>query len=322
MGDNLNIERNNMFKRHKIITLCFGLFIIFLVLFIILELTLKYVVGLGDPVLYRSYPLYGYRLLPDQELKRFHGSAINVNNLGLRADVDWDNNIENKILFLGDSVTYGGSYISNDELFSSLAIKYVNGYVSGNGGNNGWGVSNIYGLIMDYKFLPAKIYVTVVPETDFYRGLTRLEGQPIWCKKPEFAFQEVFDYLLFKEGIKKYINWESTSSEDDIKRVVEQAVIKLRDMDSFLQSRGYKHLIYISPSREQVLETNNKDELVSDLVRTYNINVIYILDRINSLNLNQEEKEKLFYDYIHLNKKGHELWAAVIGKDLSKLTGN
>src|SRR3990167_5186623 len=132
MGDNLNIERNNMFKRHKIITLCFGLFIIFLVLFIILELTLKYVVGLGDPVLYRSYPLYGYRLLPDQELKRFHGSAINVNNLGLRADVDWDNNIENKILFLGDSVTYGGSYISNDELFSSLAIKYVNGYVSGN----------------------------------------------------------------------------------------------------------------------------------------------------------------------------------------------
>lgn len=191
--------------------------------------------------------------------------------------------------------------------------------MSGNAGINGWGVENIYGLIVDYEFLPSSIYITVIPEADFYRGLRRLEGQSYWSHKPRFAFQELLYFIFFKEGNKKYNNWQSSANEDEIKRVLKQAVSKLHEMDTFLNSGGFKHLIYISPTREQVLNGKDKNENVQELLREYNIDVIYILDRINSMELTRKEKEKLYYDYVHLSKNGHELWAEIIGSDLSKL---
>ena len=143
--------------------------------------------GLGGPVLYDSSPIYGYRPLPGKEYSRFYGETIKFNNLSLRAENDWDDKRENKILFLGDSVTYGGSYIDNKELFSCLAVKDFDDYESGNAGVNGWGVENIYGLVVESNFLPAQIYVTTLPEGDFHRGLTRLQGMPIFNNSPKKA---------------------------------------------------------------------------------------------------------------------------------------
>src|SRR5690606_34750321 len=117
------------------------------------ELTLKRM-GLGNPVIYDSSPVYGYRPLPNREYVRFGGSTIKFNNLGLRTNTDWDETKANKILFLGDSVTYGGSYIDNNELFSQLTVDLINqsnksDYMSGNAGVNGWGVENFYGLVVE-----------------------------------------------------------------------------------------------------------------------------------------------------------------------------
>src|SRR5437764_955827 len=74
--------------------------------------------GLGRPVLFYEHPSFGYRLKPNQETWRFGGAHFKINNLGLRAESDWDASTGNKVLFLGDSVTYGGNHISNEDLFS------------------------------------------------------------------------------------------------------------------------------------------------------------------------------------------------------------
>ena len=121
--DNMCTKNENIFKRHKkkmivIILLCFSLISLILV-----ELYLQKIVGLGNPVIYDSSPLYGFRPLPNKEYSRFYGAKIKFNNLSLRANNDWDENPDNKILFLGDSETYGGSYNDNKELFSHLAVK-------------------------------------------------------------------------------------------------------------------------------------------------------------------------------------------------------
>ncbi len=56
--------------------------------------------GFGDPLLCYANPAYGYRLLPDQDVTRFHGARVTINNLGLRTNDDWDERVENKVLFL------------------------------------------------------------------------------------------------------------------------------------------------------------------------------------------------------------------------------
>jgi hypothetical protein len=113
------MDMNNIFENYKKVTIFVALLIGLLLSLMLSELLLKNFYGLGNPLLYDSNPLYGYRPLPNKTYHRFRGSLLKFNNLGLRAERDWDyEKKDNKVIFLGDSVTYGGSYLSNNDLFS------------------------------------------------------------------------------------------------------------------------------------------------------------------------------------------------------------
>lgn len=181
----------SVFERNQRLTLVALIVFGCVLLLVVAEIAARLILGLGDRVLYQSSPLFGYRPQPDQLVYRRGGAEIRINNLGLRADRDWDSTRENKVLFLGNSVTYGGSYIGTTELFSPLAVEGAEGYFAGNAGVNGWGVENIHALIVGNGFTPASIYVSVLQEMDFYRGLSKLAGKAFWTHKPLFALEEL-----------------------------------------------------------------------------------------------------------------------------------
>jgi hypothetical protein len=301
-------------KHFKIILL-----IAFIFILVLTEYALRLFFGFGNPILYDSNPLYGYRPLPNQEMSRFYGAKLKFNNLGIRSDEDWDNNINNKVLFLGSSLVYGGSYISNDELFSTLAVKNIKGFKSGCSGVNAWGVDNIYGLVMESKFLPAKTYVTVINEYNFYIGLNKINGTALWCNPPKWALKEVIFYFFWLENEERYSPWTNYVNDKEKEYIVEKTVIRFKEMDNFLKSKGYIHLIYISPSIDQVLNQEGKDSILLNLFKKHNLNVIYILDRINTLNLNKFKKKKCFHDNAHLEKEGDIIWGEIINDDLKKV---
>jgi hypothetical protein len=312
--------QNNFFENHSKIILSIVTLGSLLIILVLTEFTLRFFFGLGNPVRYDSNPLYGYRPLPNQEISRYLGAKLKFNNLGLRADKDWDySKKDNKILFLGDSVTYGGSFVANNELFSTLAVNNIKGYESGNGGVNAWGVENIRGLIVESEFLPAKIYVTVLIENDFYRGITRITGQPYWCTKPVYALRELLYYYYCSEGNIKYTGWDDYVTINVRDKILEKSVIKLKELDNFLKSKGYIHLIYISPIRDQVLNKDVPQEILSTLFMKHNLDVIYLLDRIKALNLSESQKMKCYRDDWHLEKEGHIIWGEIINSDLKKI---
>lgn len=309
--------KKNWPERNPKKAITFVIFWILLVSIILVEYSLRSLMGLGNPVLYDSNQLYGFRPLPNQQITRVYGSKLLFNNIGIRANADWDNKVDDKILFLGDSVTYGGSYISNEELFSYLALKGFNGYKSGNAGVNAWGIENIYGLIVESEFLPAKYYITTVIEGNFYRGLTRLQGLPYWSHKPRFALEELLYHFYYKQNNKRYRSWKNFSSNKHTEKVVEKAVLKLREMDEFLKSKGYYHIVYILPTYQQVLEDKEKDKLLTKYLSKYNLDVVYLIDKIKILNL--KNKESWFRDTIHLEKEGHAIYGMIIGNDLKTI---
>ena len=230
--------------------------------------------------------------------------------------------INDKILFLGDSITYGGSYIDNKELFSSLAVKNLKNFKSGNAGVNAWGVANIYGLIIESKFLPAKIYVTTLAEDDFYRGLTRMQGVPYYNVKPNFALRELWHFFCYKQNNNRYRNWVSFSDEEEKTYVAEKAVKKLKEIENFLKNKGFKFFLFITPTEEQVVNRIEKDELIHNLLFKYKLIPIYIIDKLEGYCMTAEKKHEIFYDGIHLNKKGHKIWAEIIGVELEKIILN
>lgn len=315
-------RHNNVFERNKKKVCVLVVLVLISMCLLLTETFLRKVIGLGNPVLYDSSPLYGFRPLPNTEYHRFRGARLRFNNLGLRAESDFDGDPNNKVLFLGDSITYGGSYIDNKELFSYLAVRDLGAYESGNAAVNAWGVENIHGLIVECGFLPAKVYVTTLAEGDFYRGLTRCQGMPFFNVRPRLALLELWYYFCFRQNTRRYRQWQTYAGEEDRRLVVEKAVRRLKEMDELLKGKGFDHLIFISPCKEQVVGNAAKDPLVKDMLAKYDLHPVYISDKLSECGLSALEEQKLFYDSIHLEREGHVLWAKIIRHELDKIVPN
>ena len=74
---------------------------------------------------------------------------ISINNLGMRNKKDFfKNDNEKVILFFGDSVVYGGSYVDDNDIFSfnfckKLILISSKKFFCGNYGINAYGITNI-----------------------------------------------------------------------------------------------------------------------------------------------------------------------------------
>ena len=89
------------------------------------ELTLR-CMGFGHPLLYVNDPQVGYYPAPNQHVTRYGGRVI-TNRFGMRSG---NYTLEKpdgvlRILLIGDSTLYGGSYIDQEELYASLLEKHL-----------------------------------------------------------------------------------------------------------------------------------------------------------------------------------------------------
>jgi hypothetical protein len=284
----------------------------------ILNVSISHLFGLGNPVIYDDNPIYGYRPLPNQEMIRLNGKRIKINNLGLRCNTDWDTLKENKILFLGNSVTYGGSYIDNDELFSTLVTKNTKQFIGASGGVNGWGIGNIHGLVIKNNFYPAKNYVSVLLEGDFHRGISTIGGNYFTTKKPYSAIHEVANHYLTK-----YLQSQNGHFTGDFIKnhrmkllVQENSVRELKQIDDTLKLKGFKHTILISPSADQVFRNQPIDHELKNISKHYGLKFIYLVDDLKKEKLVEKD---IFHDSVHLEAEGHKIWAKYISRYIQPL---
>lgn len=309
----------SVFERHPRAALAV-FFLAFLMLFAIgAEVALKSFTGLGRPVLFYENPVYGYRMKPNQETWRFGGAHFKINNLGLRAAEDWDDEIRGKVLFVGDSVTYGGNHISNEDLFSTLAVKGLP-LKSGNAGIPNWGVENVYGLVVEEQFVPAATVVTTFIEDDFYRGLQQGKNKP-WIKyeTPALAMSELADFVWHRyfTDVQAQSRREREGVPEDVR--VERAAQKLKAMDEYLKREGRAHLILISPTRKEVLGLQPRDAKVKAALERHGVDAVYLLDKPRIVGASQEEKRDWYMDNDHLTPKGHAVWGELIGDELKRV---
>lgn len=312
--------RSSIFQRHPKITLAITLLILSLILLMSIEWTANRLFGLGHVVLYEANPIYGYRPVPNQHVARKADCSVKINNLGLRAAENWDSpRTTPRVLFVGDSVTYGGSYIDNAMLFSTQVGQKLPKYQTGNAAVNGWGVHNVVAFIRDKPFLDADVYVLVFPEGDFYRGMTRIGGQPFWTRQPRYALEELWQYGIYRSNLKKTPHLHTYASCDVAKhQIANLAVQQLNDLMCFLKSHQKQVLIYISPSLPQALGQEAPDPIIKKLLTQYNVPATYLVDKLPALE--SCDKKALYHDVIHLSPYGHTVWAQLIAADVAKLS--
>ena len=104
--------------------------------------------GLASPVLYRADPEFGYEPRPGQVSSRL-GTRVHINDAGLRDDEDLASLMRGteRVLVIGNSVTYGSSLVSQEELFTEVAERRLRSTRPGlkvlNGGVAGYSVSQM-----------------------------------------------------------------------------------------------------------------------------------------------------------------------------------
>jgi len=286
---------------------------------LVIEFSLR-MYGLGNPIIYEKSLYWGYNPKSNQITSRFKNSVITINNQGVRSKKNEKDFFD--FLFFGDSITYGGSYIDDDETFSSIVCNNLNksgdkkDLTCGNAGVNAYGIKNIVPRISYFKekYPNNKIVITVITG-NFLRNFSQIEALPYFTKKNDFFFKASVELIAFSlDLIRKSIRYKSNNFFSG-KYAVYNKYEFIEAID-ILESYYYKNiinnniLIIWSPSLNNFENgLSELDEELIDKLSIFEKNFLNMYDEINSRNI---QYKKIYYDQIHLNKYGHQIYGKII----------
>lgn len=272
---------------------------------------LKKKYGLGNPVLYLPSNVHGYLIKPNQKIVR-RGNVIEINNEGMRSNQNWKKS-ENSynILFFGDSVTYGGSIVSNIDTFAenicnNLKNKFNTEALCGNFGINGYNLESITRLIKFRKSYDEDIVVVTIIANDLERTFHNIASQPFWSKKvPTFlpAFTEGLFIVLERLRLKVKYNFNINNKYNN----KNYYLYLIRNFSEALEINNKKYIVFYSPESNELLNSQHNNNSIKQLLKD-NVKNFYDL----SEELKNYSKNDIYHDAIHLNKKGHRLYSDIM----------
>ena len=297
------------------------------IMFIFFEFLVKYY-GLGDPVLYRPSNYYGYYHQPNTNVKRFNNS-IYFDNLGNRFLPEYNTYKNDNLIFVGDSVTYGGSLVPTTDLFSLKISKKLNKkYI--NISSNGWGVPNMINFI-EFNNIPLNnSFVFILIEDSFLRNLRRHEQNYFFVKKPLFGLNEfahrILSLILEKSNFQNVQLTDELRvfNKEDNKKTMDYSLNKLLEFEKKVRFSNGELIIIYSPNSSDFkyyLSGNKKylSKNKKNYFETLRKNKTKVVDLISYFTEKDLHNFKNYYsDSIHLNKKGHKLYTEIILKILKE----
>ncbi len=178
------------------------------------ELYARLGLGLGQPLLYEADPIYGYRVKPNQDVRRF-GNRLTYNAQGLRNEAIAPFPAANtlRILCLGDSITYGGAQTDQTETYPYLLQAAWKARLARdnsptrvevlNASAGGWGMGNILAYLRTFGTYNSHLIILQVGSNDLFQPPTAgdLVGRAVSfpSRAPWFALEDGFTrYFLPK----------------------------------------------------------------------------------------------------------------------------
>lgn len=205
------------------------LFIACVMLVVPAEISARYFLGLGDPMLYETSPVYGYRPLPNQNVRRI-GNRIFYNAQGLRSEpistVTKPGTI--RVLCIGDSITFGGVQTDQEQTYPYQLQEVLNRQSKKfevlNASAGGWAIENTEAYLRQEGIYHSSFVVLELGSHDLFqpKNLGEQVGINYPTSKPLFALQEgFFRYLIprfFPNLQPQEANLQPAITEKDLKR--------------------------------------------------------------------------------------------------------
>jgi len=287
--------------------------------FVVTEFYLRSI-GLGNPTLYYGNTSFRYAPRPNQKHLGQRGASITIDSKGLRGVKEWTAPADGKILFIGASATWGGTFVGDKDLYSNVVCedlerKLNRSFTCGNGGVNSYGVDNMAERIR-YKNVSDEsvIVVTVVPYNSV-RGLADLDSLPYLTVTPPGPFKALWEAATLGSWnllhILRYIKYQD--AENNL-RVAERSLNNLFEALHETDRPDRKVLIVLMPIKGEL--GSHETDFTKGVRAMLERSGLDLLDLHQPMSANPHRDELFYANESHLEVAGHQFVGDLISKRL------
>lgn len=289
-------------------------------LIVIIELYLRFKWGFCDALLYNHSDEYEYIAQPNQDRYRF-GAHIHYNSYSQRsAEPDSTKKI---ILGLGDSVLFGGTWMDQDSLASTIFSKET-GIQMLNISAGSWGPDNCVAYLKGKGTFNAKAMVLVCSSHDAYDVMSHTPVVGIYPNYPNKEYHsaiiELLDRYLFPK-VKQYISQAKTKLDPDetvVSHIVNASVKKkskqfdpgFAQLKEIADSLNIPFIIYLHAETNEIAN-GQYNEMGEEIIKWANTNCIPLINGMQN-----GETTDMYKDVIHFNEKGQKHLANILIKNI------
>jgi hypothetical protein len=293
-------------------------------LMICVELLLRFGLGLGNPVVLAADSACGYILAPNQNTYRFF-CRTRTDQYGMRSDrfapIPAAGTL--RVLFIGDSVTYGTSHVDQSRIFTELLHRELPAVVHRpvevlNASASAWAIDNELSWLHSRGTFHAKLVFLVLNNGDLGqpRAEARDVGDDLAQNHPMTAIGEVWARFLKPRLFRRAAHIDAGDVQTKADALMRA---NLADMDRFQQivsANGARMAVLYIPFRHDVPAPANQAEVAfSEWSAAHHV-PFFDMTAVEA----PFSAWQIAPDGDHLNDRGHQLIAQEVEKEwISKL---
>jgi lysophospholipase L1-like esterase len=306
-------------------------------LVLLAELALRVGSGLGTPPLLRADPTIGYVFQAHQDTYRFT-NRVHINGYHQRSEDlrQAPDSTFVRLLFLGDSVTWGGVLTDQDDTIpeeteKALAQQCASPVEALNASAGSWGIGNLRAYVDRFGLFESDAVVLQIGTHDLTQATSTSEvvgRHPAYPNEPPtLALQELWGRYLWPRYVRPYMPEVGDASASEPTGTTStpcpevrfaQNLAHLRTLVAKIQEAGVPVVILHTPNRDEVVGEQAKPPISPrrrrflEVAESMRVPVVNLADRWAS----RSDVRSLYRDHIHLNEQGNAAVAETMSTSL------
>jgi hypothetical protein len=310
-------------KARRILRVAIGLVMVVAAI----EIVLRFGLGLGNPILIEPDSACSYILKPDQDVRRFFVHT-HINHYGMRSD---EVILPRKagalrIMFVGDSLTYGTTQVDQQKIFTELLHRELPGIVHQpvevlNASAGAWAPDNELSYILSRGIFQSDLVLLVLNDGDLTQPRATIAdiGDNLPRKRPLTAIGELYSRYI-RPRIAHVTG--TTDAGDGVAgradKVLSENLQDLDKLEQLVTSQGARLILIYIPFRKDIpQEAASSAEILRNWSGTHHVSMC----DLTSVDSAFSPGEINLDNGIHLNARGHLIVARAIARSWPELSG-
>lgn len=276
------------------------------------ELALRFILGVGNPVLIAPDAACSYITRPNQNIDRFFVHTY-INRFGMRSDEVSPAKPPGvvRLLFVGDSITYGTTHVDQRQIFTQVVRRGLPAVVHHpvevlDASANAWAPDNEWSWVRSRGIFQSDYVVLVLNDGDLAQPRATIDqvGDDLPQKRPLTAIGEMYTRFLAPRIF--HIARHSDAGDVVIPSDVTMRA-NLDDLKSFRVLVTGQHatmvLLYLPFRRDVPTLSAPSGRILHAWAETNQVPILDLTETIAPYPVNQI----CLYDHTHFNAKGNQI---------------